>query len=430
VATASPTYCRRSFAESFPTLYARQFGRFRMTRITKVSEAFIRCGDYRYGVARLQCTNPECHGELFRPFTCQGYYLCPSCSQKRTLLFAEFLSHRLLLRLPHRVLTFTVPKMLRPYFRYHLELFAEVSRLIYRLVRQFHAGAARRPIHIPFGNLQKMAQAFRQRVLALFLDLRLIERDRTEGLLCWRRSGFSVDGSVGLYATDPAAMERLAQYMARPSISLSKVTLEEQGANVLFHTKYNPTSTRASSFSLSRTSSPSLHNTFPQKACTTSQLRYSASARYGLYSSRTRSTPWAGHRTAWKRCPHLLRLSPLSRAPPESKDQPTRAESIEYARASSTWARLIAKIYGANPLTCPRCGNSMRVLAIITDPSQVEEDPPPSHQDRPCPAGAHMRATALRSTPNSRVGFSRSSRIAEVCSRRSPPGSGSTPSLP
>jgi hypothetical protein len=72
--------------------------------------------------------------------------LCPSCSQKRTLLFAEFLSHRLLLRLPHRVLSFTLPKMLRPYFRYHPELFAEVSRLIYRLVRQFHAGAARRPI--------------------------------------------------------------------------------------------------------------------------------------------------------------------------------------------------------------------------------------------------------------------------------------------
>jgi hypothetical protein len=85
-------------------------------------------------------------GELFRPFACQGFHLCPSCSQKRTLLFAEFLSHRLLLRLPHRVLTFTVPKMLRPSFRYHPELFAEVSCLIYRLVRQFHPGAARRPI--------------------------------------------------------------------------------------------------------------------------------------------------------------------------------------------------------------------------------------------------------------------------------------------
>ena len=67
-----------------------------------------------------------------------------------------------------------------------------------------------------------------------------MDRDRAEGLLCWRRSGFSIDGSVELYATNPAAMERLAQYMARPPISLSKVTLEEQGAYVLFHTKYNP----------------------------------------------------------------------------------------------------------------------------------------------------------------------------------------------
>jgi hypothetical protein len=155
-------------------------------------------------------------------------------------------------------------------------LFAEASRLICRLVGQFHAGGARRPIrsgsvivyqssgefsrfhphwqaifleggfdldgrflHIPFGNLEKMAQAFRQRVLALLLDRGLIDRDRAEGLLCWRRSGFSVDGSVELYATNPAAMERLAQYMARPPISLSKVTLEEQGANVLFHATYN-----------------------------------------------------------------------------------------------------------------------------------------------------------------------------------------------
>ena len=31
-------------------------------------------------------------------------------------------------------------------------------------------------------------------------------------------------------------------HRARPPISLSKVTLKEQGANLLFHTKYNPSS--------------------------------------------------------------------------------------------------------------------------------------------------------------------------------------------
>jgi hypothetical protein len=38
-------------------------------------------------------------------------------------------------------------------------------------------------LHIPFGNFEKMAQAFCQSVLVLFLDLGLIDRDRAVGLL-------------------------------------------------------------------------------------------------------------------------------------------------------------------------------------------------------------------------------------------------------
>ena len=115
-----------AFAEAYQALCARHYyGRHRLSRIREVTEAFVRCGDLRFGVARLQCTNPECQAETFRPFSCQGTYLCPSCSQKRTLLLAEFPSRRLLVRLPHRVLTFTVPKILRPAFRFHPRLFAD-----------------------------------------------------------------------------------------------------------------------------------------------------------------------------------------------------------------------------------------------------------------------------------------------------------------
>ena len=47
--------------------------------------------------------------------------------------------------------------------------------------------------HVPFGDLARMAQTFRRRVLALFLQRGLIERHRAEGLLCWKNSGFSLD---------------------------------------------------------------------------------------------------------------------------------------------------------------------------------------------------------------------------------------------
>jgi hypothetical protein len=111
---------------------------------------------------------------------------------------------------------------------------------------------------------------------------------------------------------------------------------------------------------------------------------------------------------------------------------PRALKSFEYGRASSTWARLIAKIYGVDPLGGSRLRSKRREPSHLSSlckqharsrchprPLSGREDPPPSHQDRPCPAGAPFRATALRSTPNSRVGFARSSRIAEVCSRGS-----------
>ena len=81
-------------------------------------EHFLECGDYTKGVARIQCTNPACKEEYFRPFSCKTFYFCPSCSQKRTLLFSEYMNEQLLLRLPHRQFVWTFPKLLRPFFRH------------------------------------------------------------------------------------------------------------------------------------------------------------------------------------------------------------------------------------------------------------------------------------------------------------------------
>ena len=53
----------------------------------------------------------------FRPFSCKTFHLCPSCDQKRTILYAEYLAEELLLELPHRQFVFTVLKILRPYFK-------------------------------------------------------------------------------------------------------------------------------------------------------------------------------------------------------------------------------------------------------------------------------------------------------------------------
>jgi len=37
------------------------------------------------------------------------------------------------------------------------------------------------------------------------------------------------------------------------------------------------------------------------------------------------------------------------------------------------WARLIRKVYLADPLTCPKCGGSLRILSFIDNPSVIEK---------------------------------------------------------
>lgn len=138
----------------------------------------------------------------------------------------------LLLRLPHRFLTLSLPKCLRVFFRHDRKLFSEVSKLIFDIVQGYFNEAARTAvesaavlcfqsfgdflrwnpywqaivveggfdengnfIHIPFGNLQEMTECFRRRVIKFFLDSKLINQDMADTLLRWRHSGFSVDPS-------------------------------------------------------------------------------------------------------------------------------------------------------------------------------------------------------------------------------------------
>jgi hypothetical protein len=57
---------QRLFRTHFPELlaryeaeFAKRLGKFRLERITKAVERFLACGDYRRGIARIKCTNPQ-----------------------------------------------------------------------------------------------------------------------------------------------------------------------------------------------------------------------------------------------------------------------------------------------------------------------------------------------------------------------------------
>jgi len=113
-----------TFEENYDAQYSEKYGKYRIIRIKESVEKFIECGDYSKGITRIKFTNNDCKCEYFRPFVaslkgaCKSWYLCPSCNQKRLLLFSEHLSENVLLNLPHRQFVFTLPKLFRPYFKH------------------------------------------------------------------------------------------------------------------------------------------------------------------------------------------------------------------------------------------------------------------------------------------------------------------------
>ncbi|MFH2002402.1 MAG: transposase zinc-binding domain-containing protein, partial [Planctomycetota bacterium] len=76
----------------------------------EVVPKYLDCGSYENGFARIQC--PTCKEEMILPLSCKTK-LCPSCEQKRVLLFAEKMTGEILLPVPHRFWTFSIPKVLR-----------------------------------------------------------------------------------------------------------------------------------------------------------------------------------------------------------------------------------------------------------------------------------------------------------------------------
>jgi hypothetical protein len=184
------------------------------------------------------------------------------------------LNQEVLLDLPHRQFVFAIPKALRPFFRHDRRLFSEVSRLIYRLIQDFYREAAGAKLmtgivvahqtfgdmlrwnphfhaivleggfddegtfyYIPFSGLDSMIEVFRRRVIGMLVNRGLLDVDLAENLLSWRHSGFSIDNSVRIF--DDQTRENLAEYMARPPLSLKKIRHEPFKSRVLFHTTYS-----------------------------------------------------------------------------------------------------------------------------------------------------------------------------------------------
>jgi len=63
----------------------------------------------------------------------------------------------------------------------------------------------------------------------MLLEEGLLTGERTELLLSWRHTGFSVHNRVRIEPEDGHAVERLARYIMRPPISLKRIRWSGEG---------------------------------------------------------------------------------------------------------------------------------------------------------------------------------------------------------
>lgn len=104
--------------------FQKEYGRWKSV-IQRVVERYLACGILTGGFCRLKC---DSSGEEKLPaFSCKRRGFCPSCSAKRAVLWSQFGRDEVLQPVPHIHVAFSIPKMLRIFFKFHRDLLPRLS---------------------------------------------------------------------------------------------------------------------------------------------------------------------------------------------------------------------------------------------------------------------------------------------------------------
>jgi hypothetical protein len=381
--------CLEEMVRVYDERFRARFGPMH-PRVKELFERFVPCGDPHFGFLRWKCCESDCHSkdERIVPLSCKGRGLCPSCGQKRAILWADRMVEEVLPDVPYAQLVFTIPKMLRPSFLWDRSLYGDLCRAAYHATKKFfeiHFPNLEKPVPAmvaspqSFGSLcnfhphahsvcslgvftrdgvfhpapdaidfAPLEGLFREEVFRCLLKKEKITPERVQLLRSWKHSGFRVHSERRVGKGERAELEGLLQYMERPPVSLKRLTYRDDG-RVLYTGNYIP--------SLGRDFQLVSGVEFLALLVPHIALRWESRIRtYGAISTRVRKElGWIAEET---------RPEPPNEVVVAEED----SEFVKIRRRS--WARLIAKVYKEDPILCRSCGKPMRLVSAITSPHQ------------------------------------------------------------
>lgn len=344
--------------------------------VEKSVEAFLECGLPEHGLARVRC--PSCRDEYLLPFSCQIRGLCVSCGAKRSSAWGRWAVEEVSQEVQHRHVTVSVPKILRPCFKYQRGLLTEFSRWVYECILELTSTLATEKVrpgclsvvhsagnllnanpHVHFlttsgafdeatgtqfyvlpekfwGKLEEMV---RRKVLTELRRRKLISEERMRMLLSWRHSGFSVFVGDPIYPENRKGLERLACYMRRLHVSESRLVYDRENGRVIVSSGKAPHPKFKANFRVLDV------NEFLAELTTLIPQTYQhESLAYGEYSS-----------------------AAMGRRRKQDGLEPLTIRELNRKQARSAWRELMKRIYEVDPLICRACGDEMEVVAAITD---------------------------------------------------------------
>jgi hypothetical protein len=310
--------------------------------------------------------------------------LCPSCHAKRLTIWSEWLGEVLLENVPHRMITLTVPKRIRPYFLWDRKLLGLLARCAAETIKTFYREMTGEPDGVPglvvsiqtFGNRAgnyhphihclatdgvfltdgtfvrssflppvDIAELFRREVLRTFLERELITESVAENMLSWPHSGFHVHLGPVISGDEREELKRTARYGARAPIALSRLSFDREREEIAYaytnpydHSDYTEKITPYELIARLMTHIP---DPWEQNN------RY-----FGHYANRTR-----GKRRS------------SDSSPKESEGEREGRAPLHWRR---TWAELLRLVFEVK-LVCPRCQAEMKIISFITEREPIRK---------------------------------------------------------
>ena len=294
---------------------------------------------------------------------------------------------------PHSQHVITIPKMLRVYFKHDRKLLGLLSRCFWETLKVFFREVSqdedalpgaiisiqtygRDPtlfhphLHclvtdglispdgrfhpIPWIDTEKLTRLFRHKLFQALLAEEKITPAVVDLLLSWKHPGFSVFRGQSVEPGAAAATHRLASYILHPAFALERFRYDPDAGTVLYDARKKQAGREEISDSITVSSAldwlAAVVTHIPNKG--QQLLRY-----YGWYSNVSQ---------ARKKRAALAVLGQQEEIPPDEHEEFRK-------QRKRSWARLIKKIYEADPLVCPRCRGPMKIISFIEDPPVIKK---------------------------------------------------------